>query len=383
MVKIKEYKKDGDTFYEFQVYVGIDPITGDQIQTRRRGFTTRKKAELELAQIMLDIEDGTFKMRETPKKFEEIVELWLPYYKTTVQEVTYIGTLSYLKLYILPEFKGKKIDKIDVTLCQKIVNKWAEEKPNTFKKYKFYASKIFNYAVNIGVINDNPMKKILTPKVSGTKKKIGFFEADELKQFLSYVEALDPNKLYTFFRLLAYSGMRKGEAYALTWDDIDFEKNKISITKSLSRGENKTVYVSPPKNPTSVRIISMDKSTMNILKRWKNTQKQLLMMLGHPTSKKDQILFSTDKNEYYKPTIDANWLRNIYKQEIVPTDFKRISTHGLRHTHASLLFEAGASFKAVQERLGHADIATTMNIYTHVTKKVSDGTGDLFANFVG
>lgn len=332
---------------------------------------------------MLDIEDGTFKMRETPKKFEEIVELWLPYYKTTVQEVTYIGTLSYLKLYILPEFKGKKIDKIDVTLCQKIVNKWAEEKPNTFKKYKFYASKIFNYAVNIGVINDNPMKKILTPKVSGTKKKIGFFEADELKQFLSYVEALDPNKLYTFFRLLAYSGMRKGEAYALTWDDIDFEKNKISITKSLSRGENKTVYVSPPKNPTSVRIISMDKSTMNILKRWKNTQKQLLMMLGHPTSKKDQILFSTDKNEYYKPTIDANWLRNIYKQEIVPTDFKRISTHGLRHTHASLLFEAGASFKAVQERLGHADIATTMNIYTHVTKKVSDGTGDLFANFVG
>lgn len=263
------------------------------------------------------------------------------------------------------------------------MNKWAEEKPNTFKKYKFYASKIFNYAVNIGVINDNPMKKILTPKVSGTKKKIGFFEADELKQFLSYVEALDPNKLYTFFRLLAYSGMRKGEAYALTWDDIDFEKNKISITKSLSRGENKTVYVSPPKNPTSVRIISMDKSTMNILKRWKNTQKQLLMMLGHPTSKKDQILFSTDKNEYYKPTIDANWLRNIYKQEIVPTDFKRISTHGLRHTHASLLFEAGASFKAVQERLGHADIATTMNIYTHVTKKVSDGTGDLFANFVG
>lgn len=60
---------------------------------------------------MLDIEDGTFKMRETPKKFEEIVELWLPYYKTTVQEVTYIGTLSYLKLYILPEFKGKKSTK--------------------------------------------------------------------------------------------------------------------------------------------------------------------------------------------------------------------------------------------------------------------------------
>lgn len=383
MVKIKEYKKDGDTFYEFQVYVGIDPITGDQVQTRRRGFTTRKKAELELAKMMLDIEDGTFKMREAPKKFEDIVKLWLPYYKTTVQEVTYIGTVSYLDSYVLPEFEGKKIDKIDVTLCQKIVNKWAEERPNSFKKYKYYASQIFDYATNIGVINDNPMKKILTPKVSGTKKKIGFFEADELKQFLSYVAALDPNKLYTFFRLLAYSGMRKGEAYALTWEDIDFEKNKISITKSLSRGENKTVYVSPPKNPSSVRTISMDKTTMNILKRWKNTQKQLLMMLGHPTNKKGQILFSTDKNEYYKPTIDANWLRNIYKQEIVPKDFNRISTHGLRHTHASLLFEAGASFKAVQERLGHADIATTMGIYTHVTKKVSDGTGDLFANFVG
>ena len=382
MAKIKEYLKDGTTHYEFQVYCGIDPVTGDPIRTRRRGFTTKKKAELALAKIMLEIEDGTFKISEKPKKFKEIAKLWLPIYKSTVKEVTYVSTVSIVDLYILPKFGNKKIDKIDVTYCQKTVNEWAEERPKSFKKYKFYVSKIFDYAVNIGVINDNPMKKVILPKVEKTQKEIQFYDKAELKQFLDFAYTYDPNKIYTFFRLLAYSGIRKGEAYALTWEDIDFQKNQISISKSLARGEKSRIYISSPKTRSSVRTVSIDKDTMQVLKRWKTIQKQLLLQLGYPTKKKNQILFSTEKNEYFNPTIDAHWLRFIYNQEIVPKNFKRISSHGLRHTHASLLFEAGATIKEVQDRLGHSDITTTMNIYAHVTEAARDKTADKFADYI-
>jgi len=383
MAKIKEYRKnDGSMNYEFSVYIGTNPFTGKKERTTRRGFSSIKEAELALAQIRLDVANGKFKFNKPAKTFGEVTKLWLPIYKRTVKEVTYTATVSIIDLFITPMFGDKMIDKIDVMYCQKIVNNWADERPRTFKKSKFYVGKIFDYAVNIGVVDDNPMKKVLMPRVQVEPKKIGFYDKDELNKFLGYAREFDQNKVYTFFRLLAYSGMRKGEAYALTWEDIDFEKNQISISKSLARGENKTLYISSPKTKGSVRTISMDKDTMNHLKRWRNTQKQLLLKLGHPTKKKNQNLFTTDENEYYHPTVDKHWLKRIYNQENVPKDFKQISTHGFRHTHASLLFEAGASVKSVQDRLGHSDITTTMNIYAHVTEAARDKTADLFAEYI-
>ncbi len=380
MAGVKEYrKKDGTINYEFQVYAGINPITGKQIVTRRRGFATSKEAELELAKINLAIAEGTFKVQEPPRTFKEIAEIWLPNYKSTVEEVTYTGTLSILKLHVYPDFGDIKVDKIDVTYCQKMVNKWVDEQPSSFKKFRNYTSKVLDYAVNIGLIDDNPMNKVLIPRVKKEKRETPFYTKDELKHFLELAKQYDPTKIYTFFRLLSYSGMRKGEAYALNWDDIDFEKNQIDINKSLARGENKTVYISAPKNKSSIRKISMDKETMGILKRWQLEQRKQLLASGHPTKKEKQELFSTDENDLYQPTVDAHWKKGIYRLD---PKFKKINTHGFRHTHASLLFEAGASIKEVQDRLGHADITTTMNIYAHVTEAKRDETADKFFRYL-
>lgn len=380
MAKIKSYRrKDGTVNYKFQVYAGKDPLTGNDIRTTRQGFATEKEAEIELARLTLAISDGSFKVTEPPRKFKEIAELWLPIYESTVEPVTFAGTIYLLEKHIYPDFADKKIDKIDVTYCQKKVNKWANENPLSFKKYKNYTSKILDYAVNIGLIDDNPMKKVLIPRVSKKQTKTQFYTKDELLHFLKIAKEYDPNKIYTFFRLLAYSGMRKGEAYALTWDDLDFEKNQIDINKSLARDKNSKVYISPPKNKSSIRKISMDKETMMILKHWQIEQRKSLMILGHPSKKTEQYIFTTDENELYQPTVDADWKRKIYKLD---PEFKKINTHGFRHTHASLLFEADASIKEVQDRLGHADITTTMNIYAHVTEAKRDEAADKFFNYL-
>ncbi len=122
----------------------------------------------------------------------------------------------------------------------------------------------------------------------------------------------------------------------------------------------------------------MDNQTLEILKTWKKNQKQDYLVLGYNTLQKDQLVFSNEKNEFLQPTKTRKWILQAQKKY----HLKQITTHGLRHTHCSLLFEAGASIKEVQDRLGHSDIKTTMNIYTHVTQKAKEEAIQKFESYL-
>lgn len=366
----------------FQVYTGMDPVTGRSLNTTRRGFETRRAAEIALARLMVSIEDGTFQTtkQKTTSNIEELAKLWLPIYKTTVKIATYASTLKILENHVYPAFKSIQLQKLTVPVCQKIVNEWAEEKPKTFKKWKFYSSKLLDYAVSIEMIPDNPMKKTIMPKVEKEEKEIVFFNKDEVKQFLKFTYDFDPNRAFLFFRVLAYTGVRKGEAFALTWEDINFKDSTLTVNKTISRGINSELVVNRPKTKASIRTISLDPETLFHLKAWKSKQRVVLMQLGHPVKKKEQLIFNSQTNTHLNATRDRRWLDQIYLR--TPKDFKRISSHGFRHTHASLLFEAGATIKEVQERLGHSDISTTMNIYTHVTESAKEKVANKFAEYM-
>lgn len=183
--------------------------------------------------------------------------------------------------------------------------------------------------------------------------------------------------MYAFFRLLAYSGMRKGEALALTWKDINFNKNTISINKTVTMVENNKLVIQTPKTLSSIRIIYMDDETMSVLKKWRSKQSHILYMDGK-TSLNDRLLFSKNDGSLLHPTRPNNWMHQLTKRY----GLKYISCHGFRHTHASILFQAGATIKEVQNRLGHADAKTTLNVYTHVTQKEQNETALKFANYL-
>ncbi|MFC7688160.1 site-specific integrase [Ureibacillus sp. GCM10028918] len=206
---------------------------------------------------------------------------------------------------------------------------------------------------------------------------INYYTKEQLIEFLQCLEKEDNIKSYTLFRLLAYSGMRKGEALALTWNDVNFKDNEIRINKALSRGEN-NLYVKTTKTKSSIRTIPMDKKTIDILQQWKKLQKQDNLMLGKNALQPKQLVFSNENNDYLQPTKTRKWMRQVQQKY----NLEKITTHGLRHTHCSLLFEAGASIKEVQERLGHSDIKTTMNIYTHVTKKAKEATAEKYSIYM-
>lgn len=374
MTTIKKYtKKDGSTAYMFQAYIGVDPLTGKKKRTTRRGFKTQKEAKLALAQLQIEIESNIFSKKDY-STFKEVYELWFANYKNTVKESS-VQRVQYLfNNQILPKFGHMRINKINTAICQKIVNEWNEENAPT--RLRSYSKKVFTYAMSLNLISSNPMDNILVPRKRNHQKaeKENFLDRYQLKEFLGMVKQNETFSIHTMFHVLAYTGLRKGELVSLTWSDIDFTNQTLSINKTgyYLNGEP---YITTTKTNKSTRIISVDDSTISLLKQWKLEQKKFLLSRGIPIKPdKKQLIFSNNSNNLIHNAFLNETLRKYPQYNITP--------HGFRHTHASLLFEAGASIKQVQERLGHTNINTTLEIYTHVTKEAEKESAEKFLNYM-
>ena len=356
--------KSGEKRYRFQIYIGLDPLTGKELRTTRSKFKTKKEAELALARLKLEIANGQYKKVQA-ETYQEVYDLWIETYKKTVEESTFVKTIGIFRNHILPAMGAYKIDKINLAICQRHVDEWVEKLVNG-DKIKSYASIVIRYAMKHNYIQTNPFDLVDLPrklkKRSAKADVENFYTKDQLREFLDCAEKQPNYKVYAFFRLLAFSGMRKGEALALTWEDINFKDSEISINKALGQGFSQKLYIKPTKTGTS-RTIKMDEATMVILKEWKKQQRQAHLMLGFNVMQKNQLVFSNTKNSFIQPAKTNDWLKSIINKNGLPA----ISTHGFRHTHCSLLFEAGATIKSVQDRLGHSDVKTTMDVYAHVT----------------
>ena len=378
---IKQYtKKDGKNYYTIHIYLGKDEITGKDRYTTRRGFKTKKEALLCEAKIKTEIATNGLLNTEVTT-FKEIYDLWYEGYQHTIKESTLLVNQHIFDL-LLAKLENMQLKKLTLPYCQKIINNYSKKfSLAVLKKIKIYGSMILDYAVKMKVIYDNPMKDVLLPKpkddiTSDDKDK--YYSKEELKQFLELVESEHDIKLTAMFRLLAYTGIRKGELQALNWDDIDFTNNMITVNKTLALNTEKKVVVQTPKSKSSIRSISIDEQTANILKRWKLKQREKFLMIGTRIKKHQPCFTEEITNSYlYLNFMNAN-LKRICKK----SEFKLIKVHGFRHTHCSLLFESGFTIQEVQDRLGHSDLKTTMSIYAHVTEKQRDNMADKFAKFM-
>ena len=379
---IKQYtkKSDGKKYYMFQIFLGSDEITGKKRYTTRRGFKTRKEALLCEAKIKTEIDTNGL-LNTDVTTFKEIYELWYEGYQHTIKESTLLVNEHIFNL-LLDKLENMQLKKLTLPYCQKIINNYSKSfSLAVLKKIKIYGSMILDYAVKMKVIYSNPMKDVLLPKKKddiASDDKDKYYSREELKQFLELVESEQDIKLTAMFRVLAYTGIRKGELQALNWDDIDFTNNMITVNKTLALNTEKKVVVQTPKSKSSIRSISIDEQTANILKRWKLKQRERFLMIGTRIKKHQPCFTEEITNSYlYLNFMNANLKRICKKNE-----FKLIKVHGFRHTHCSLLFESGFTIQEVQDRLGHSDLKTTMSIYAHVTEKQRDNMADKFAKFM-
>ncbi|MEY8572725.1 site-specific integrase [Lactobacillus intestinalis] len=377
---IKEYTTPkGEKRYKFLIYVGKDETTGHTIQIKKQGFKSKDEALEAYLNYKLKIVKGEYEPLNKKKlTFKQLFESWDKVYKPTVKESTYAVTMRYFNNHILSALGNIYIEKITVAECQKAVNEWFEEAPHTFDRFIHYASKVFKYGIDMELLTSNPMEKVIKLKLKERPQQYQeFYDKDELNKFLSCAKKCN-FRYFVYFRLLAYTGMRKGESLALKWSDIDFETNTISITRNVTTGLNNRPYISNGKTANSVRRIPVDSETMNYLKEWRYCQQKDMLKKGFNFLDADNYIFPTINNGITSLSKPRQWNKSICDK----FGLRRIKIHGFRHTHASLCYSAGLNAKEIQKRLGHADSKTTMNVYTHVMKNDEKKAVKKFADFM-
>lgn len=383
MATFKQYtKKDGTTAWQYQAYLGIDEATGKRKATTHRGFKTKKEAQISLNLFLADYERGLTNQTHD-MTFAELYELFLESYKLQVKVSTYANTKRMMKNYGLPALGKYLVSKITVVQCQKIVNDW-HTKYKSFRYMRAITGKVLQFAVQMELIATNPMQNTFLPRKKPTEKVQNFYDKIQLQHFFECVDDYlkrpikTDMKMLVFFRLLAFTGMRKSEVLALQWQDLNIFKNELTISKTLATDENYDVVIQSPKTASSTRTISLDPETTMILRRWRAKQLEDMLFYGFNANSPAQFILTNTKNQPLYPTQVNRWLLVILRAYDLP----KITLHGFRHTHATLLLEGGASIKEVQERLGHNNVATTMNIYAHVVQERREESGEKFAKYV-
>ncbi|MCI1290294.1 MAG: site-specific integrase [Lactobacillus sp.] len=379
--QIKSYTtSNGEKRYKLNIYVGRDELTGKPKQVRKQGFKTYKAAEKAYFQLQLRIANGDLSAkRQKHFKFKDVYQQWLSIYSGTVKESTLWTSTWRTAKYVIPAFGDYYIDKINLPMCQKIVNSWFKAMPATYGKNICLTRQVFEYAIRLGLIDNDPMDKVLRPKTNRRKRSYEFYTKDELNAFLKAAKK-DSYKRYTYFRVLAYAGLRRGEGCALKWKDIDFAKGTLSVKRTLTAGMKGKQIVQSPKTPTSNRTISLDQATLSVLKHWQLLQAKQLQAA---TLNLDQYVFDGFRGEYAANVPISSSTVETWNKEICQRGhIRHINIHGFRHTHASLLFEAGVPMEQVKDRLGHSTIKTTLDVYTHVYQKSKPKVAKQFAKYM-
>lgn len=376
---IKQYRTEsGTTKWKFTHDLGLDPLTGQLKQLTYSGFHTEQEARENLFKLLQD------DLVEGPNpnymiRFETVANRWLDFYQKQVKVTTYTNRKNLVYNHIFPHFKNHPIDQIPISMCQQAVERWYSYFSEA-QRLADLTSTIFRFGISQGFCTDNPMAKTIRPRnTHKTAYQAPFYEKDQLQQFLQAVKDEEPLRAYTMFHTLAFTGLRRGELFALQWRDIHFDTKVLSVERNLIYNEElKQFELSAPKTQKSIRTIGLDDTTLDILWEWRLYQQEFFRKEGIEVDTPNQLVFTSSNNHYLTET----YLRRIIKRVTKRHNLPHITIHGFRHTHCSLLFEAGVEMHNVKNRLGHRDIQTTMNIYTHVTKAERDATADVFGEYM-
>lgn len=345
---------------------GVDPITLNQRRIVRKGFKTKKEA-IEAEQYIRGVElkskisNGriTVNMLYQLLKQEDVINH---------RKQSYINTQDnnynrHIKDYFSKVKDVSKLDYDDVYKYREYLRNTIAQNsneplnPNTINKIMVLLKKILDIGIKKGYYTNNPVKML--KKLPIAKAQLNYWSIEEFKEFLNLFEPEEYN-YQLLFTCLFFTGMRLGEALALTWNDIDFKTQTIHITKSIyiSKGIS---YISTTKTKAGMRRIIIHKKLNEELINWKKNQYKLLD--NFVTGDINELQLFQNSPMVITKNATEKFYKKILKRD---PNIKRIRIHDFRHSHASLLINQGEDYLVVKERLGHASITTTIDTYSHL-----------------
>ena len=235
----------------------------------------------------------------------------------------------------------------------------------TQKHYLTFISDVMLYAKRCGIIYDNPCRDITFTKSQKKEKEV--YSLEEAKQLLALIDEKAPLNYSLFFNLLAYSGMRRGEALGLEYKDINFETSVLTICRTSNYHQGYGVYTDTPKTKSSYRSLYIQPKIVGLIELLKTQQEQQAKDCGDLWVETDRLFIKWNGQPLH-PSAPYKWLKRFCERENV--SFKGL--HSFRHFVASQALASGVDVKAVSSMLGHSQTSTTLNIYAHVVQQANE-----------
>ncbi|MDD5092834.1 MAG: site-specific integrase [Dehalococcoidia bacterium] len=348
------------------VDIGRDPQTGKRKQMSRSIKGTKKEAEKRLAEIIHQLEKGTF---TKPQKitFGEYLHQWLKNHSSKLGPRTIEDYELDIRKHILPSLGAiylsqLKPQHLEDYYAEKLEHGRCDGKgglsPKTIRNHHHIIHAALQKALTTHLIQVNPADAVELPE----KQHYEFptWDENEVNKFL---EAIKNSPYYTIFYLALFTGARRSEVLALRWQDTNLTLGQIQINRSLHRLKGGKLVFRPTKTKRSRRTIALSPSTIITLRNHKEAQRLEWNMADRNPTEETLVFCHFDGTPLVPDTVTHAWQR-VLKQAGV--DLKRIRMHDARHSHASLLLKQGVHPKIVQERLGHSSISMTLDTYSHV-----------------
>lgn len=415
-------RKRGTTW---SYYFDLGKVNGKRKKKEKSGFRTKKEAEQALAAAIHEYNQSGQVFEASDITVSDYLEQWFNLYCiTNLKYNTQIGYLRIIKNHLNPQFGIYKLKALRPSDLQEYANNL---KLRGYSKSHMVGilttlRAALDYAVEpLHYINQNPMKFVKFPKVDRPPKERIILTLEEWQQIINRFR---DTRYYIPLMIGFYTGLRISETFALTWDDIDFETKTLSVNKQVvnrnfganvrkvvekkeKKEQHTSWYFTSPKTRSSKRVVPFGDTLYHALYQEKINQKKNELKYGEyytihvlkkevdekgnemfhivPVQKciESQLqrvnMICVAENGQYTSTDSFKFCSRVIHHELhLAFDY-----HSLRHTHATLLIEAGANIKNVQARLGHENIATTLQTYVHNTEKMAEQSVELFEQITG
>jgi integrase len=347
--------------WAYVIDVGRDLATGRRRQQTKGGFRTKRAAEDAMSEAIGSVADGTYVARD-PQTLGEWIERWLVTiapkvrsstlrdYRTGLGRVT--DRLGHVRLQAL---RPLDVEEMYASLLEDGHRYGGGLAPKTVRNVHIALRRSLADAERFGLVQRN-VAALVKPPVP-ERAELATWDANDMRTFLASVEN-DRNA--PAYRLLATTGMRRGEALGLRWADVDLDAARVTINRSLTVVDSNLVW-SAPKTARSRRSVSLDPETVATLQAHRRRQLEERVAAGDAWRDADLVFC-----DQLGGPLHPDRFTRAFGAAARRAGVKQIRLHDLRHTWATLALQAGIHPKVVSERLGHATTGITLDIYSHV-----------------
>lgn len=376
-------QKKGNKWYAV-IYDGVNPATGNYRRRWVQAGTRRGDAEKLLADLVKRAHRGETVVSEKLTLEQYLRDRWLPIQESRVRPSTFSSYRRNIELHVIPALGKRPLDQLspeDIDVFYAGLLKSGRKKrpgekgpakglaPKSVHNIHVMLNKALSDAARKGTVVRNVVALADPPSLVARKRpEIKAWEIDQLVRFL---DAIASHRLAPAFEFAANTGMRRGEVLGVRWRDIDLDAGRVAVRQALVSVAYE-VSISDVKTGTSRRTIDIEEDLVQVLRHWWKVR----------TEERDGVEPAPDDLVFVKvdgTSPHPDIFSQLFDRTVAKIDVPDISLHDLRHTHATLLLKSGVPIKVVSERLGHANVAFTMNVYQHVLPGMQAAAAETFS----